>query len=50
VGAYARTDAAASRDIEKVYPWFPRLKDATGRMPARSSTGGEQQMLAVAGR
>ena len=47
VGAFTRTDGAASvkRDIERVYEYFPRLKERTGL--AGYLSGGEQQMLAI---
>ena len=47
VGAFTRTDGAAAvkRDIERVYQYFPRLKERTGL--AGYLSGGEQQMLAI---
>ncbi|MDX1529715.1 MAG: ATP-binding cassette domain-containing protein, partial [Gammaproteobacteria bacterium] len=47
-GAYTRTDgrAAVQEDLEKVYHYFPRLKE---RRDAQSgyTSGGEQQMTAI---
>jgi branched-chain amino acid transport system ATP-binding protein len=47
VGAFTRTDGAAAvkEDIERVYQYFPRLKERTGL--AGYLSGGEQQMLAI---
>jgi branched-chain amino acid transport system ATP-binding protein len=47
VGAFTRTDSAAAvrEDIERVYAYFPRLKERTGL--AGYLSGGEQQMLAI---
>jgi branched-chain amino acid transport system ATP-binding protein len=48
VAAYTRPDkAAAARDLEMVFTYFPRLKE---RMTQQAGTlsGGEQQMLAIA--
>jgi branched-chain amino acid transport system ATP-binding protein len=47
VGAFTRTDGAAAvrEDIERVYAYFPRLKERTGL--AGYLSGGEQQMLAI---
>ncbi|WP_135080675.1 ABC transporter ATP-binding protein [Terasakiella sp. SH-1] len=47
LGAYTRNDSAAEikADIEKVYHYFPRLKERTGL--AGYLSGGEQQMLAI---
>jgi len=48
LGAYARSDAAAvSGDIERMYGYFPRLKERH-KQQAGTLSGGEQQMLAVA--
>jgi branched-chain amino acid transport system ATP-binding protein len=47
VAAYTRRDkAAAARDLEMVFTYFPRLKE---RMDQQAGTlsGGEQQMLAI---
>jgi branched-chain amino acid transport system ATP-binding protein len=47
LGAYARKDAAAvEEDLERVYKYFPRLKERRGQQ-AGTLSGGEQQMLAV---
>ena len=47
VGAFTRTDgvAAVREDIERVYQYFPRLRERTGL--AGYLSGGEQQMLAI---
>jgi branched-chain amino acid transport system ATP-binding protein len=47
VGAFTRSDGAAAvkDDIERVYQYFPRLRDRTGL--AGYLSGGEQQMLAI---
>ena len=47
VGAFTRTDGAAAvkEDIERVYAYFPRLRERTGL--AGYLSGGEQQMLAI---
>ncbi len=48
VGALSRRDhAAISRDIERVYGYFPRL-EARRKQQAGTLSGGEQQMLALA--
>ena len=46
VGAYRRRDRDVSRDVERVYGWFPRLQERRAQQ-AGSLSGGEQQMLAV---
>jgi branched-chain amino acid transport system ATP-binding protein len=47
LGAYPRKDrAAVLRDLERVYAYFPRLKERA-RQQAGTLSGGEQQMLAV---
>ena len=47
LGAYARRDkAAVEEDLERVYGYFPRLKERSGQQ-AGTLSGGEQQMLAV---
>jgi branched-chain amino acid transport system ATP-binding protein len=47
LGAYVRKDrAAVARDLERVYGYFPRLKERS-RQQAGTLSGGEQQMLAV---
>jgi len=47
LGAYTRKDSASEikADIEKVFHYFPRLKERTGL--AGYLSGGEQQMLAI---
>ncbi len=47
VGAYTRKDRAAiEADFERMYGYFPRLKERR-RQQAGTLSGGEQQMLAV---
>ncbi len=47
LGAYARRDRAnVARDLERVYAYFPRLKERSHQQ-AGTLSGGEQQMLAV---
>ena len=47
MGAYARQDKSAIReDLERVYKWFPRLKERE-LQHAGLLSGGEQQMLAM---
>ena len=45
LGAYSRPKANLSEEIEKVFKFFPRLKERTGL--AGYLSGGEQQMLAI---
>jgi len=47
VGAFTRTDGAAAvkADVERVYEYFPRLRERDGL--AGYLSGGEQQMLAI---
>jgi branched-chain amino acid transport system ATP-binding protein len=47
-GAFTRRDggAAIRRDLERVYAYFPRLKERRGAMAGYTS-GGEQQMCAI---
>jgi branched-chain amino acid transport system ATP-binding protein len=48
LGAYVRKDSAAVHaDFERVYSYFPRLKERHRQM-AGTLSGGEQQMLAIA--
>jgi branched-chain amino acid transport system ATP-binding protein len=48
IGALSRRDRAGiSRDIERVYGYFPRLKERR-KQQAGTLSGGEQQMLALA--
>jgi branched-chain amino acid transport system ATP-binding protein len=47
MGAHVRRDRACiAADIERVYGWFPRLKERR-RQAAGTLSGGEQQMLAL---
>ena len=47
LGAYTRKDrAAVERDFERIYGYFPRLKERRHQQ-AGTLSGGEQQMLAV---
>ena len=47
LGAYTRKDrAAVEADLERVFGYFPRLKERR-RQQAGTLSGGEQQMLAV---
>jgi branched-chain amino acid transport system ATP-binding protein len=47
LGAYTRKDkTAVEADLERVYGYFPRLKERR-RQQAGTLSGGEQQMLAV---
>ena len=47
MGAFTRRDKAeVQADLEKVFGWFPRLKERI-RQPAGTLSGGEQQMLAM---
>ncbi|MGE5129153.1 MAG: ABC transporter ATP-binding protein [Sphingomonadaceae bacterium] len=47
LGAYTRKDAAGvAEDLERVYRYFPRLKERRNQQ-AGTLSGGEQQMLAV---
>ena len=47
IGAMVRRDhTGITRDIERVYGYFPRLKERRGQQ-AGTLSGGEQQMLAV---
>jgi branched-chain amino acid transport system ATP-binding protein len=47
LGAFTRRDAAAvAEDMERVYGYFPRLKERRNQQ-AGTLSGGEQQMLAV---
>jgi branched-chain amino acid transport system ATP-binding protein len=45
VGAFTRRDNEVESDIERVYSYFPRLKERSGL--AGYLSGGEQQMLAI---
>ena len=47
MGAYTRRDKAGiAEDIERMFNWFPRLKERA-RQTAGTMSGGEQQMLAI---
>jgi len=46
LGAYTRRDARVAQDFERVYSYFPRLKERR-RQQAGTLSGGEQQMLAI---
>jgi branched-chain amino acid transport system ATP-binding protein len=47
LGAYTRKDrAAVEEDLERIFGYFPRLKERR-RQQAGTLSGGEQQMLAV---
>jgi branched-chain amino acid transport system ATP-binding protein len=46
LGAYSRRDRAATRDLQGVLEYFPRLRERQGQ-PAGTLSGGEQQMLAL---
>src|SRR4051794_5877569 len=45
LGAFTRHDSEVAADIDRVYGYFPRLKERTGL--AGYLSGGEQQMLAI---
>ncbi len=46
LGAHTRRDKEVARDFERVYGYFPRLKERR-RQQAGTLSGGEQQMLAI---
>jgi branched-chain amino acid transport system ATP-binding protein len=47
IGAYTRRDRTAKgRDFDRVYEYFPRLKERS-KQQAGTLSGGEQQMLAI---
>ncbi len=47
MGAYTRRDKAGiAEDIERMFNWFPRLKERA-KQTAGTMSGGEQQMLAI---
>jgi branched-chain amino acid transport system ATP-binding protein len=46
LGAYTRRDGDVSQDFERIYGYFPRLKERR-RQQAGTLSGGEQQMLAI---
>jgi branched-chain amino acid transport system ATP-binding protein len=45
LGAFTRRDNEIAADVERVFGYFPRLKERTGL--AGYLSGGEQQMLAI---
>ena len=47
LGAYTRPAREATADFEKIFGYFPRLKERY-RQQAGTLSGGEQQMLAIA--
>jgi branched-chain amino acid transport system ATP-binding protein len=47
MGAYLRYDHLIQDDIDKMFQYFPRLKERSGQL-AGTLSGGEQQMLAIA--
>nr|WP_263326606.1 ABC transporter ATP-binding protein [Neobacillus sp. Marseille-Q6967] len=46
IGAYSRKDKTIKKDMEKVFTYFPRLKERL-HQKAGTLSGGEQQMLAI---
>ena len=46
MGAYTRSDAAVSDDLDRVFSLFPRLGERRAQV-AGTLSGGEQQMLAI---
>src|SRR5580704_6011395 len=46
IGAYTRRDNGAAADFDRLYGYFPRLKELR-RQQAGTLSGGEQQMLAI---
>jgi branched-chain amino acid transport system ATP-binding protein len=46
LGAYTRKDNDVAADFEKVYEYFPRLRERRNQQ-AGTLSGGEQQMLAI---
>jgi branched-chain amino acid transport system ATP-binding protein len=46
LGAYTRKDNDVASDFEKVYEYFPRLRERRNQQ-AGTLSGGEQQMLAI---
>ena len=47
MGAYTRRDRAVSEDLDRVFSYFPLLKERL-KQQAGTLSGGEQQMLAIA--
>ncbi|MBU5613586.1 ABC transporter ATP-binding protein [Geomonas azotofigens] len=46
MGAYTRSDSEIGSDMEKIFQRFPRLNERK-KQPAKTLSGGEQQMLAM---
>ena len=46
MGAYTRSDNEIASDMEKIFQRFPRLNERK-KQPAKTLSGGEQQMLAM---
>jgi branched-chain amino acid transport system ATP-binding protein len=46
MGAYTRSDNEIGSDMEKIFQRFPRLNERK-KQPAKTLSGGEQQMLAM---
>ena len=46
MGAYTRNDKEVGSDMEKIFQRFPRLNERK-KQPAKTLSGGEQQMLAM---
>ena len=46
IGAYTRRDKGVAADFDRLYGYFPRLKERR-RQQAGTLSGGEQQMLAI---
>jgi len=46
LGAYTRRDKQVAEDFERIYGYFPRLRERR-RQQAGTLSGGEQQMLAI---
>ena len=47
LGAYSRRDSEVRQDFERIFGYFPRLRERY-RQQAGTLSGGEQQMLAIA--
>ena len=47
MGAYLRHDAQIEEDVERMFTYFPRIKERANQL-AGTMSGGEQQMLAIA--
>jgi branched-chain amino acid transport system ATP-binding protein len=47
LGAYSRRDREVQQDFERIFGYFPRLRERY-RQQAGTLSGGEQQMLAIA--